>query len=108
MRDRKLPASSNRHEPESDTEGCADAGRRAGGDKRHATDHNREAVSKQRLFAGASARNGAMGARSYAPCCNVARMAELLFLWQCSSDLRKSESPRLRSGSPVSSSPSQN
>jgi RNA-directed DNA polymerase len=45
-------------------------------------------VSTQRLFAVASARNGTMGASPYAPQCNVAGMAELLFLWQCSSDVR--------------------
>ena len=47
-----------------------------------------------------------MGASSYTPQRHVARMAELLLLWDCGSDVFKSESLRLRSSPPLPSSPS--
>ena len=65
-----------------------------------------EAISDKRSFAAASAGNGTMGTSSYSPQRQVAGMAELLLLWDRGSDVFKSESLRLRSSSPLPSSPS--
>jgi hypothetical protein len=53
-----------------------------------------------RLVTAASAPNGTVGASPYPPQLDIARMAELLLLWHRGSDVRKPESPRLRSCSP--------